>query len=81
MSHIMPASSGDTNPTAELRADMLAEADETLDWLMGLGTRDRNTMAGLLENAASGWIHELHDDDCDDDACTGCADAEVGESR
>jgi len=38
---------------------------------------DRELLAALLEHDASGWIPEAHDDDCDDDSCTGCVQCPV----
>ncbi|MFJ8208168.1 hypothetical protein [Streptomyces sp. NPDC096033] len=32
----------------------------------------RLLLAGLVEHDASGWIPDVHLDDCEDDACRGC---------
>jgi hypothetical protein len=68
-------------PDRELRADMLAEAIETVDWLTNRSASDRELLAALDDHAL--WMI-LHYDECESDACEGCIDGpapEAGESR
>ncbi|MEU6397817.1 hypothetical protein ABZ867_12655 [Streptomyces cinnamoneus] len=39
------------------------------------------TSAHLAEHDASGWIPDIHDDDCADDACTGCEPQHLAEKQ
>lgn len=37
-----------------------------------MSAKDGDLLTALLEHDASGWIPEIHLDDCEDDACQGC---------
>lgn len=44
-----------------------------------MNAKDRELLTALLEHNASGWIPEIHLDDCNDTACTGCESQHLAE--
>lgn len=44
-----------------------------------MSAADRELLSALLDHDASGWIPEIHLDDCEDDACRGCEPQHLAE--